>query len=74
MSIILTEAEPVGGFVGVSLSEPLMQAGTLATVFVYMIVLQPWMALLSFMLFCCNCFSSRGCKGQSIDASRHASR
>ncbi len=51
MSIILAEAEPVGGFVGMSISEPLMQGGTLVTVFVYMIVLQPWMALFSFVLF-----------------------
>jgi hypothetical protein len=36
MSIILAEAEPVGGFVGMSISEPLMQIGTLATVFAYM--------------------------------------
>jgi hypothetical protein len=33
MSIILAEAEPVGGFVGMSISEPLMQIGTLVTVF-----------------------------------------
>jgi ABC-type multidrug transport system fused ATPase/permease subunit len=51
MSIILAEAEPVGGFVGMSISEPLMQIGTLLTVFGYMIVLQPWMALFSFVLF-----------------------
>jgi ABC-type bacteriocin/lantibiotic exporter with double-glycine peptidase domain len=51
MSIILNEAEPVGGFVGTSISEPLIQAGTLVTVLVYMIVLQPWMALFSFAVF-----------------------
>src|SRR5437867_4398219 len=42
MSIILAEAEPVGGFVGMSISEPLMQIGTLVTVFAYLAALQPW--------------------------------
>jgi len=56
MAIILTEAEPVGGFVGISISEPLMQAGTLATVFAYMIALQPWIALFSFVLFSLQIF------------------
>lgn len=51
MSIILAEVEPVGGFVGMSFSEPLMQLGTLLTVFGYMIVLQPWMAAFSIGLF-----------------------
>ncbi len=51
MSIILAEADPVGGFVGMSLSEPLLQGGTLVTVLGYMVYLQPWMALLSFGLF-----------------------
>jgi ABC-type multidrug transport system fused ATPase/permease subunit len=51
MSIILNEAEPVGGFVGTSISEPLIQAGTLVTVLAYMIVLQPWMALFSLAVF-----------------------
>jgi ABC-type multidrug transport system fused ATPase/permease subunit len=51
MSIILAEAEPVGDFVGISISEPLMQIGTLITVFGYMAVLQPWMAVFSIGLF-----------------------
>ena len=51
MSIILAESEPVGGFVAMSFSEPLMQIGTLATVFGYMIVLEPWIALFSILLF-----------------------
>ncbi len=51
MSIILAEADPVGGFVGMSLSEPLLQGGTLLTVLGYMAFLQPWMALFSFILF-----------------------
>jgi len=51
LSVILAEAEPVGGFIGLSISEPLLQAGILVTVFGYMVVLQPWMALVSFVLF-----------------------
>jgi ABC-type multidrug transport system fused ATPase/permease subunit len=51
MSIILAEADPVGGFVGMSISEPLLQGGTLMTVLGYMVYLQPWMALFSFGLF-----------------------
>jgi ABC-type multidrug transport system fused ATPase/permease subunit len=50
MSIILAEAEPVGGFVATSFSEPLMQIGTLLTVFGYMIALEPWIALFSIFL------------------------
>jgi ABC-type multidrug transport system fused ATPase/permease subunit len=51
VSIILAEVEPVGGFVGMSFSEPLVQCGSLLTVFGYMLFLQPWMALFSFVLF-----------------------
>lgn len=51
VTIILSEAEPVGSFVGSSLSEPLLQAGTLVAVFGYMLALQPWIALLSLALF-----------------------
>jgi ABC-type multidrug transport system fused ATPase/permease subunit len=46
LSVILEEAEPVGGFVGASLSQPLQQAGLLITVTAYLIYLQPWMALI----------------------------
>ena len=56
MSIILAEVEPVGGFVGMSISEPLMQIGTLVTVFSYMVVLQPWMAVFSLVLFSVQAF------------------
>jgi ABC-type multidrug transport system fused ATPase/permease subunit len=56
MSIVLSEAEPVGGFVGISFSEPLMQVGTLVTVFSYMAVLQPWMAAFSLVLFSVQAF------------------
>ena len=51
-SMMLSEAEPIGGFVGVYVSEPLMQGGMLVSVFAYMIYLQPLMALLAFLVFC----------------------
>lgn len=45
LSIVLAEAEPVGGFVGTSISEPLLQTGILVAVCSYLIFLQPLMAL-----------------------------
>ena len=48
---LLAEADPVGGFVGMSLSEPLLHGGVLVSVFGYMAVLQPWMALVCFAVF-----------------------
>jgi ABC-type multidrug transport system fused ATPase/permease subunit len=51
LSVILAEAEAVGGFVGISISEPLLELGILVSVFGYMLVIQPWMALLSLALF-----------------------
>jgi len=51
VSLILAETEPVGGFVGTSLSEPVLQGGVLLAVFGYMVYLQPLMALLCFLLF-----------------------
>jgi ABC-type multidrug transport system fused ATPase/permease subunit len=47
ISMILSEAEPIGGFTGISVSEPLLQGGILASVFGYLAYLEPWMALLS---------------------------
>ena len=46
ISMILSEVEPIGGFVGISISEPLLQAGILASVFGFLVYLQPLMALL----------------------------
>lgn len=51
ISMIITEAEPIGGFVGMSVSEPLLQGGVLLSVFGYMVWLNPWMALLSIAVF-----------------------
>ncbi len=51
ISMILTESEPIGGFVGISVSEPLLQGGILLSVFGYLTWLEPWMALLSIAVF-----------------------
>lgn len=51
IAMVLSETEPVGGFVGISLSEPLLQGGVLLSVFGYMIYLQPQMALLCLLVF-----------------------
>jgi len=51
ISMIITEAEPIGGFIGMSVSEPLLQGGVLLSVFGYMVWLNPWMALLSIAVF-----------------------
>ena len=51
ISMILSEAEPIGGFVGISYSEPLLQGGVLLSVFGYLAWLEPWMALLSVAVF-----------------------
>nr|WP_157214129.1 MULTISPECIES: multidrug ABC transporter ATPase [Rhizobium] len=45
LSIIFAEAEPVGSFVGTSISEPLLQIGILVTVGGYLIYLQPLMRM-----------------------------
>jgi len=47
ISMVLSEAEPIGGFTGISVSEPLLQGGILVSVFGYLAFLEPWMALLS---------------------------
>jgi ABC-type multidrug transport system fused ATPase/permease subunit len=46
-SIVLAEADPIGSFVGVSLSEPLLQCGVLIALLAYMTYLQPWMAVIA---------------------------
>jgi len=38
----VAEAEPIGGFVGMAISEPLLQAGMLMSVIGYMAYLEPW--------------------------------
>ena len=51
ISMIVAEVEPVGGFVGESVSEPLLQAGIIASVVSYLIHVDPWMALAALALF-----------------------
>ncbi|MFZ2004578.1 MAG: ABC transporter ATP-binding protein, partial [Stellaceae bacterium] len=55
ISIILSEADPVGLFVATSFSEPVLHGGVLISVFAYLIYLQPWMALVALALFVPQC-------------------
>jgi ABC-type bacteriocin/lantibiotic exporter with double-glycine peptidase domain len=50
-SMIVAEVESVGGFVGGSVSEPLLQGGILVSVLAYMIHVDFWMAATAFVLF-----------------------
>jgi ABC-type multidrug transport system fused ATPase/permease subunit len=47
VAMVLSEADPIGGFVGISVSEPLLQGGVLLSIIGYMTWLEPWMAILS---------------------------
>ena len=51
VSMIVTEVEPIGSFIGESVSEPLLQAGVLATVLAYIVHLNVWMAVAAIALF-----------------------
>jgi hypothetical protein len=73
MSIVLAEAEPVGGFVGTSLSEPILQAGILLAVGSYMIYLQPLLALAVIAVFVPQAVLVLFSRGSSISASRRRS-
>ena len=46
-TMAVAEAEPIGGFVGMAISEPLLQAGILLSVIGYMTWLEPWTLVLS---------------------------
>ena len=48
---LVAEVEPVGGFVGSSVSEPLLQAGILLSVLGYIVHLDRWMAVAALALF-----------------------
>ena len=50
-AMIVAEVEPIGGFVGTSISEPLLQAGILLSVLAYIVHLDKWMAAAAFALF-----------------------
>jgi ABC-type multidrug transport system fused ATPase/permease subunit len=49
ISMVLDEAVPIGGFIGISVSEPLLQSGIMVSVIGYLIYLETYMALLSFL-------------------------
>ncbi len=51
ISMIVAEVEPIGGFVGESVSEPILQTGIMMSVLAYLIHIDPWMALAAFGLF-----------------------
>lgn len=51
ITMILEEAEPIGGFTGISISEPLLQGGVLVSVIGYMLYLEPRLALLGLVFF-----------------------
>jgi ABC-type multidrug transport system fused ATPase/permease subunit len=51
ISVVVSEVDPVGGFVGLSVSEPLLHGGILLSVFGYMLFLQPLMALVCLGVF-----------------------
>jgi ABC-type bacteriocin/lantibiotic exporter with double-glycine peptidase domain len=51
VSIVVSEVEAVGGFVGTSFSEPVLNGGILLSVFGYMLVMQPGMAVVALLLF-----------------------
>jgi ABC-type multidrug transport system fused ATPase/permease subunit len=51
VSLVLAEVEPVGAFVGVSVSEPVLQGGIVVGTFGYMLYLNPLMAALALAAF-----------------------
>lgn len=51
VSLVMDEADPIGGFVGNCISEPVLQGGILISVFGYMIHLQPLLALTALLVF-----------------------
>jgi ABC-type bacteriocin/lantibiotic exporter with double-glycine peptidase domain len=50
-AMIVGEVEPIGGFVGSSVCEPLLQAGILLSVLAYIVHIDRWMAAAAFALF-----------------------
>ncbi len=51
IAMMLEEAEPIGGFAGLAVSQPLLQVGILSSVVGYMIYLEPLLALSSLAFF-----------------------
>ncbi len=56
IAMIVAEVDPIGGFVGASLSDPILQIGVLLSVFGYLTYLQPLMALVGILVFLPQCF------------------
>ena len=73
ISIILDEVEPIGGFVGISVSEPLLQGGILVSVVSYMLYLDLNLALLALPSSCRSWCSCRCCRWRSTAARKRAS-
>lgn len=51
ISVVTSEVDAVGGFVGVSFSDLVLNGGILLSVFGYMLFLEPWMAAVALALF-----------------------
>jgi len=51
VSLVSSEVEPLGGFIGESISSPLVQAGSLITVLSYLTWVEPLMAIVGVFLF-----------------------
>jgi len=51
ISVMLEEVEPIGGFTGISISEPLLQAGILVSVVSYMLYIDADLTLLALAFF-----------------------
>lgn len=51
VSLVMDEADPIGGFVGTCVSEPVLQGGILVSVFAYLVHLNPQLALVTFLVF-----------------------
>ncbi|GLS21872.1 hypothetical protein GCM10007874_48890 [Labrys miyagiensis] len=56
IAMVVAEVDPIGGFVGSSFSDPILQSGVLISVFGYLIYLQPLMALVGILVFLPQCF------------------
>jgi ABC-type bacteriocin/lantibiotic exporter with double-glycine peptidase domain len=50
-AMLVGEVEPIGGFVGSSCSEPLLQGGIMLSVLAYIVHIDKWMAAAAFALF-----------------------
>ena len=50
-AMIVAEVEPIGGFVGSSLSEPLLQGGIMLSILAYIVHLDRWMVAAALALF-----------------------